>query len=438
MALASSPSRWRMFVAGGHTTQFLGKGHPSFIHPKHPEFGKKHNPSWRDYMQESVVGAVKDAFGLPDDDPGALDAACAQVDRLYVGNFAGELFVQQGHLGPALVGVSKQFQYKPAMRIEGACASGGLALAAAVDALQAGQGTDIALVAGVEVQSTVSAREGGTFLARAADFDRQAKIDDFAFPCLLARRAKAYLDKYPRATGMASLNPFVEKAYRNGNLNPKAHMHKVQVSSEALNLDDKNPCFLSNDDYKSFVRMRDCSQVSDGGSCLVLCNEKGAEKLRGGVKENLVELCGIEYGCGNLYQDPDDLAKMDTAAAVVGRLLKRTGVLNPKEEVDVFEVHDCFSIAEVLMYEAIGLTKPGEALAEEVAATVGKKVNTGGGLLSFGHPVGATGVKQVHECYRQIRGQSGDYQLAGEVNRGLAVNMGGDDKTIVATLLQKL
>mmetsp|Transcript_22462 Transcript_22462/g.56768 ORF Transcript_22462/g.56768 Transcript_22462/m.56768 type:complete len:453 (-) Transcript_22462:306-1664(-) len=446
-SLRSAAAARRVFVAGGHTTQFLGKGNPAFVHPKHPDFGKKENPSLRDYLTESISGALKTSSSASS----SAAAVAELVDRVYVGNFAGELFAKQGHLGAAVAGAvegedgrSSGLLYKPSMRIEGACASGGLAVAAAVDALRVGAkggGADVALVCGAEVQNTVSAREGGTFLARAADFERQAGIDDFAFPCLLARRAKAYLEKYTHLT-MDNLNAVVLKAFSNGNKNPKAHMHSVKLDPETgATLGERNPNFLSNETYHSFVRMRDCSQVSDGGSAIVLCNEQGALKL--GIASHdskLVEIVGVEYGCGNLYDDPADLTTMDTAAAVAKRLLERTG--GKIADVDVLEVHDCFSIAEVLMYEAVGLAEAGEGceLAKSGATQLNGSVpvNTGGGLLAFGHPVGATGVKQIHELYRQIMGECGEYQILGkEVKTGLAMNMGGDDKTIVATMLRK-
>ncbi|CAD7956372.1 unnamed protein product [Amoebophrya sp. A25] len=428
MSSSSSASR-RVFIAGGATTTFLGKGHPEFIHPKHPEFGKKENPDLKYYLSTPVAETLQ-ATGLAGKD----------VDRLYVGNFAGELFSKQGHLGSALAGVSPDFLYKPSMRIEGACASGGLAVAAAADVLRAGKengGADVVLVVGAEVQSTVSAREGGGFLARAADFPRQADIDDFAFPCLLARRTKAYLEKHPHLS-MDDLNAVVAKAYANGNRNPKAHMHRSKVPLEAAKAGEKNPNFLSNQDFCGHVRMRDCSQVSDGGSCIVMANENGLKGIGKGA--DLVELVASEYGCGNLYEDPKDLAEMDTCKAVVDRLYARTGCDISK--VDVAEVHDCFSIAEILMYEAIGLAAPGEGpkcAQSGVTSLEGTlPVNTGGGLIAFGHPVGATGVKQIHEIYRQMKGQCGEYQLPKKPQVGLAVNMGGDDKTIVATLLKNV
>jgi len=195
--------------------------------------------------------------------------------------------------------------------------------------------------------------------------------------------------------------------------------------------------FLSNTEYKDYLRLTDCSQVSDGASAILLASEEGLRKA-GIPMSECVEVIGAAYGCGNLYEDAADLAVMDTAAAVVGRLYRETDLR--VEDVHVAEVHDCFSIAELLMYEAIGLAPHGKGATvakEGVSLLDGKlPVNTGGGLMAFGHPVGATGVKQLHEIYRQMKGQCGDYQMARVPEIGLTVNMGGDDKTIVSTALR--
>ena len=173
----SSTSMRRVFVVGGSTTPFIGKGHPAFIWKKHPEFGVRQNPSLRELLSTCIKSAL---------DSTSVEAAA--VDRCFVGNFAGELFNQQGHLGAAVADADPALLYKPSMRIEGACASGGLALTCAIDAIRSGD--NLCLVAGVEQQTTASSREGGLYLARAADFHRQSNIDDFTFPCLLAQRTK--------------------------------------------------------------------------------------------------------------------------------------------------------------------------------------------------------------------------------------------------------
>merc|ERR1712217_65535 len=308
------------------------------------------------------------------------------------------------------------------------------AVCAAVDALKAGD--DIALVAGVEQQTAASARERGLFLARAADFPRQSGIDDFTFPCLLAQRTKHYAAKYPDFH-VDDLCKIVAKAYSNGNKNPKAHMHAVKVDEKGARLHEKNPNFLSNQEFAPYLRLTDCSQVSDGGSALILVTEDGLKKA-GIPMSQCVEIIGNEYGIGNLYEDAGDLSSMDTAKAVVNRLYNKTNL--SVKDVQVAEVHDCFSIAELMMYEAIGLAEPGKGAnvckegLTEIDGTLA--VNTGGGLMSFGHPVGATGVKQLHEIYRQMKGQCGDYQVPKTPEHGLTMNMGGDDKTIVACMLR--
>jgi len=415
----------RVFLVGGSTTPFLGKGHPNFIWKKHPEFGKRDNPSLRDLLTSAVQGALTSSNVQP-----------AQIDRCFVANFAGELFNQQGHLGAAVAGVHPAFMYKPSMRLEGACASGGLAMIAAIDALRAGR-DDVCLVVGAEQQTTASAREGGLFLARAADFARQSCIDDFTFPCLLAQRTLHYAERFRGTFELADLNHIVAKAYRNGNKNPKAHMHTVSINVEEAGESETNPLFLSNAEFKPYLRLRDCSQVSDGASGVVLVSEQGLVKA-GIPLSACVEIVGAEHGCGNLYEDPEDFAVMDTAKAVVHRLYQTTKM--SITDVQVAEVHDCFSIAELLMYEAIGLAAPGlggTICKEGITEIDGKlPVNTGGGLLSFGHPVGATGVKQAHEIYRQMKGQCGEYQVQSSPEVGMSVNMGGDDKTIVSIMFR--
>lgn len=413
-------------MAGGHITPFIGKGSKDFIWKKHPDFGKRTNPTLKDYIADSVRGALS-----------ATNASAQNVDRVFVGNFAGELFNQQGHLGAAVAAGDEGLMYKPSMRVEGACASGGLAVAAAVQAVKAGD--DCVLALGAEVQSTASARDGGTYLARAADFERQSGIDDFTFPCLFARRTKAYLAKYAHASA-DDLALVAAKAYANGNQNPLAHMHSAKVTAEhAGTVSDKNPNFLNNEDFKHFLRVTDCSQVSDGGAACVLVSEEGLRRM-GRRAEDCVEVIGYDYGVGDLWSDPPDLTEMTTIKTVVRRMLDSHKL--SISDMGVAELHDCFTMAELLAYEAIGLAEAGRACDVIRAGTTSRDgslpVNTGGGLISFGHPVGATGVKQVMEIFRQMKGQCGNYQIAKRPELGLAVNMGGDDKTVAAMVLKNL
>lgn len=416
------PNR-RVTVAGGAITPFIGKFHPDFIWKKHPDFGVKENPSLEQLLHRVALGACQDV-GI---DP-------AVVDRGYVGNFVGELFCHQGHLGAMAAAAHQGFLHTPFTRVEGACASGGLAIAAGVDAIQAG--ADVVLVTGVEVQTTYNAKDGADFLARAAHYSQERSIDPFTFPAMFARRTQAYCQKYGVAP--AALAAIVAKAYSNANRNPNAHMRSVTLTEQqAAETSDNNPCFLDNESLNPWLRLSDCSQVSDGGCAVILCSDEGLQRLGQGA-DRAVEIHACAVSCGPLGQVPD-YTRMDVTAAAASSAYSCTG-WNAKD-IQVAEVHDCFSISEALMCEALGFCNDGEGtqLAAEGATSLQGPipVNTGGGLMGFGHPVGATGVKQVYELYRQMNGLCGDYQLATSPQRGVCANMGGDDRTSVVTLLEK-
>jgi acetyl-CoA acyltransferase len=412
----------RTFVVGGHTTPFIGKKHPDFIWPKHPDFGKRDNPTLEDFIHQAVNGALT-----------ATGTAAEQVEKAWIGNFVGELFSNQGHLGAAVVGANPALTNKPVMRVEGACASGGLAFACAVDAIQGG--TDVTLVVGAEVQTTQSARTGGDYLARASHYARERAIDDFTFPALFARRVKAYKEAFGLTD--TQLGRVAVKAYGNANRNPNAHMKAVKLDLDtASSTSDKNPTFLSNAELHPYIRMSDCSQVSDGGTAIVVVSERGLEKL-GKRPEDAIELTALSVATGNLYVDGDPLV-METTAAAGARAFAQAGWT--PEQVQVAEVHDCFTITEILMLEALGFAArgTGATLFESGAVNIDGRlpVNTGGGLVGFGHPVGATGVKQILEIWRQMKGRCGAYQVPAVPSRGMTANMGGNDKTVVVGLYE--
>jgi acetyl-CoA acyltransferase len=414
----------RSFIAGGANTTFLGKGHPDFIWKRHPDFGVRENPDLEALLQEAVDGTLADTGVDPE-----------QIDRLYIGNFTGELFCNQGHLGAALVGTHPAFAGKPSARLEGACASGGLAILAGLDAIASG--ADLVLVAGVEVQTTVSARVGGDYLARASHYRRQRGIDDFTFPALFAARIKAYRERYGLED--EDLGRIAVKAYGNANLNPRAHMHGRKLGLEhAAMASERNPNFLGNEELNPFLKLTDCSQVSDGASALLLCSPDGLASL-GKSESDVVEIRGRGHAVSSLYQD-GDAAQLEMVSKAIHQAYSEAGI--GIGDVEVAEVHDCFTIAELMSYEAMGLAAPGEgsAVIRSGRTDIGGElpINSGGGLIGFGHPVGATGVKQPLEIYRQMKGLCGDYQVPGSPKWGLTSNMGGDDKTVVALSIQNL
>ncbi|MCZ6533594.1 MAG: hypothetical protein O7A08_11605 [SAR324 cluster bacterium] len=413
-----------VYVAAQALTPFIGKGNPDFIDKSHPDFGKRENPS----LEEHLVAAVQALIKNENIDP-------TLIQRGFVGNFAGELFSKQGFLGAMVARADPRLAGIGFARMEAACASGGVSLVSGVEAIQAG--LDLVLVVGAEVQTTVRAREGADFLARAAHYESERGIDDFTFPALLTRRTKAYKEAYGLSD--RDLAHFSVKAYANANRNPLAHMKAVKMTLEqAESASDSNPNFLGNPELKEHLRMSDCSQVSDGAAALLLASAEGLRKLDRAMKDCVqVRSYGI---CTNPLGQVQDLLRLDTAAGAVQEAMS-DGSITPSD-VQVAEVHDCFTIAELLMYEAIGFAEQGKGaelvLSGRTTLEGDIPVNTGGGLVGFGHPVGATGVKQVAEIYRQMKGLCGDYQMHKDVDTGLTVNMGGDDRTVVSFVLDNV
>ena len=410
-----------VYIAAQAITPFIGKGNPNFIDKNHPDFGQRENPS----LEDQTVAVVRKLLQDYDIDP-------SLIQRGYIGNFAGELFSNQGHLGAMVARADPRLSGIGIGRTEAACASGGVGIVAGLDALQAG--LDVVLALGAEVQTTVRAREGADYLARAAHYESERDLDDFTFPAILTRRTKAYKE----AHGLTDrdLAHFSVKAYANANRNPLAHMHAVKMTLEqAETTSDSNPEFLSNPELKPHLRVSDCSQVTDGAAAVILATAEGLAKLGQTVSE-CVEVRAYGFATNPLGQVAD-LLRLDTAAAAASEALGDAGI--GPNDVDVAEVHDCFTIAELMMYEAVGWAEPGhgaEMIHSGRTSLEGDlPVNTGGGLIGFGHPVGATGVKQAAEIFRQMKGLCGDYQIQREPRTGLTMNMGGDDRTVVSLVL---
>lgn len=409
--------RRKVYVVGGDLTTFIGKSHPDFIWKKHPDFGTRENPTLEEFLNSAINGALEKT---------GVDAAA--IDRGYVGNFAGELFSNQGHLGAMAVRSNEAFAGKPFLRLEAACASGGLAVTSAVDAIQAG--CDVVMAVGAEVQTTVSARDGAGFLARASHWETERDLDEFTFPAMFARRAKHYEEKY--GVTEADIAHVVVKAYANANKNPYAHMREVKVDYDmASQSGETNPQFLRNEELKGYLKVTDCSQVSDGGAALILASEEGLAKI-GKTPADCIELLAYAISTSPLGQ-VEDFAELSNTKLAAAQVYEEAG-LKPSD-VQVCEVHDCFAVTECLMYEALGFCEAGKGaeLAKSGATGINGTipVNTGGGLIGFGHPVGATGIKQVLEIFRQMKGLCGDYQIKNKPTVGFTANMGGDDRTTV-------
>lgn len=406
----------RVFVVAGASSRFVGPGAPDFVHPR--QGGPQANPDLEAHLG-GAVGAALRAAGAAE--PG-------RVDRAFVGNFLGELFVQQGHLGAMLVRVAPSLDGAPVTRVEAACASGGVALVAAIEALQAGH--DVALAAGVEVETTVRGAEGVEFMARAAHYARERPLDRFVFPHLFARRARAY--KAAFAATDLDLGHVVAQAYQRAAGNPAAQRRALTMTAEqAATESAENRLFLDDPVLRPHIRLADCTPFTDGASAAVLATEAGLARL-GRRPDDCTEVIGLAQCVAPLAGELDARRMANTARAAARALAD--AALGPTD-LDVVEVHDCFSISYLQAVEAVGLAPLGGAPAALRAGAFAPDgvcpVNPGGGLLGIGHPVGATGVRQLVDVFHQLRGAAGAIQVPGAPRHGLTANLGGDDRTAV-------
>ncbi|MEO0225441.1 MAG: 3-ketoacyl-CoA thiolase [candidate division WOR-3 bacterium] len=333
--------------------------------------------------------------------------------------------------------VHETFQYKPCIRVEGACDSGGLALVTAIKTLLSDL-ADVVLCIGVEVQNTVKAVYGADYLAAAGWYAGERKQGHaYFFPDQFSKRAGAYIQKFGEERVRAGMAQWYVNAIENARRNPKAqeyHNTNPDLFTTALTRPDpKNFC--------EFINPYDCSKVSDGGSAIIFATEEGLKKI--GIEyRDAVEVVAYAQVQDNITTPPPDLTRLKTCAIAAQRAYERAQI-RPKD-LSVLEVHDCFTIAGLMAIEAAGLAEYGEG-ADFVKEGKTKSngiipTNTTGGLIGYGHPVGATGVRQAVDILHQLTGKAGDCQVKIDPDRpyGMLSSMGGNDKTVVVMILKKI
>lgn len=405
-----------VFACAPYHTLFLGPGRKEF-NPKKTRPGIEH------YIFEAGRNCIAQVS-----DPGALDEAV-------IGNFMASRFNNQGHLGAFLPAVHETLRHKPCTRVEGACGSGGLAVSTAVKAVLADQ-ADAVLVIGVEVQNTVKALYGADILAGAGHYSRERKKGHaFFFPNLFSDRAGACYARYGRETFRKGMAEWYALAVENARRNPNAQEHhNADPDLRTTGMTDPNPkAFLDN------INVFDCSKVTDGASAVIIASAEGLQKL-GVPKAKAAEFASVAHAEGDITQDPADLCRLDTTAAVAARALKLAGI--ESSGLGLLEVHDCFTISGILSLEAVGLAAagkgPGFVLDGKTRPDGQCPVNMTGGLVGFGHPTGATGVRQAADLVLQLTGQAGACQVnfrAGK-QHAMFINMGGNDKTLVSAVMK--
>ena len=349
------------------------------------------------------------------------DAAIDRVDSITVGCMTPGLYAGQEHLA-AMAADELGMAGVPATRVESACASGGVALRAGFAEVASGL-ADVVLVTGVEKMTDVSGDECTAALAAAAD----AEVEVFygaTFPGLYAMMARAHMARW--GTTREQLAAVAVKNHRHGALNPNAQFrHEITVKD-----------VLSSAKVAEPLNILDCSPITDGAAAVVIAELGVARKMARG--RPLVRIAGIGHATDRIaLQSRADMTTLPATTLAAERAFKMAGK-SPKD-VHVAEVHDCFTIAEIVVLEALGFCKPGEGgrQAESGRTALGGElpVNPSGGLKSKGHPVGATGVAQAVELVTQLRGDAGKRQVKG-AKVALAQNMGGTGASTVVSILE--
>ena len=379
----------------------------------------------------AVVGIGKTAFGaFPDRDLRSLaveaighalsDAGISAraVQAFYLGNFAGPSFVGQNHLAP-YVGMAAGLGNIPCTRFEDACASSGAAFFHAWQSVASGL-YDCVLVGGVEKMTSQTTARVTEILAGAGDMSGEG-LAGATFPALFAMIARRHMHEF--GTTREQLASVAVKNHANGAKNPLAHMRKVITLEQAL----------AGKPVSSPLTVYDCSLISDGAAAVVLVPLQVAQQSG----KRFARVLGVAQtsDCVALDQKPT-LTSFEAVQSAGEQAYAKAG-LGPKD-IEFAELHDCFTIAEIIASEDLGFVEKGDGgpFAEQgcTAITGRLPINTSGGLKSKGHPVGATGVGQICDIVTQIRGDAGERQV--KRNRiGLAQNLGGSGATCVVSIL---
>jgi acetyl-CoA C-acetyltransferase len=366
------------------------------------------------YAREIFAEAAKEAFDrCPKLDPKN------DIQALYVGHM-GESYEHQGHTGPTVadwIGLA----HVPATRTEAACASSGVALRTAICAVRSGL-SDVVMVGGVEKMTHRPTAEVTEYLAMASDYPFE-QWNGMTFPGLYALMATAHMHEY--GTTERHLAMIAVKNHFHGSLNPKAHMQK-EITLETA---------LSSRVVAWPLNLYDCSLITDGASCLILTKPELARKFT----DTPVNIVGSSQAGDTIgLYERKSLTSL-AAAKMAAKKAYEMAQVNP-EEIDVAEVHDCFTIAELIAYEDLAFCKPGQgsSLIERAETKLGGRipVNTSGGLKAKGHPVGATGTGQAYEIYLQLTGQAGKRQVK-DAEIGLTHNVGGSGATATVHIYRR-
>jgi acetyl-CoA C-acetyltransferase len=368
------------------------------------------------------------------------------IEALYIGNYSSDLFEGQGHTAPFMADWAG-LAPRASTRVEDACASSGVAIRQGILAIASGL-YDMVLVGGIEKMTDLPTSEVTDTLATASDMLYEIPAG-FTFPGFYAAMATAYMHKY-----CATPETFMKvgmKNHENGALNEKAQfgttirkimdgkVAKAKTKGYPVPSWEDELAFLHDNRSNPIIawpmRLFDCSPISDGAAALLMVSEELASEF----STNPLYIIGSGQASDVALHDRKELTTLRAARLAAQEAYKTAGV--SPEDIKVAEVHDCFTIAEVIASEDLGFFDPGEgfvaAEAGETARLGTRPINTSGGLKSKGHPVGASGAGQVVEIWKQLRGEAGDRQVPGTLNLGLTHNVGGTGQTCAVHIFER-
>jgi acetyl-CoA C-acetyltransferase len=375
------------------------------------KFGEMWDKSFRDLFIEAGLMALADAR-----------VSGAQIEALYGGNMSSGIFLEQEHVGALIADYSGLTANNvPSTRVEAACASGGLALRSGIIAVASGY-HDVVISAGIEKMTDIGAEKAMDALAAAADREWEAAVGA-TFPGLYAMMARAHMHEF--GTTREQLAQVAVKNHYNGSMNPRAQFRNRITIETVVN----SPLVADP------LRLFDCSPITDGAAAVVLVPAARAKEF---TDTPIYIKAAAQASDSISLHDRRSLTSIDATTVAADRAFKMTKLQRSK--IDVAEVHDCFTIAEIMAIEDLGFFEKGAGGPATIAGetAIGGKIpiNTSGGLKACGHPVGATGVKQAVEIVEQLRGDAGKRQVDG-AEVGLTHNVGGTGGTVVVHILAR-
>lgn len=378
----------------------------------HGKFGKREGEDLEKMLVEVAAGAIADAGVSPSD-----------IDEIYVGHFGGG-FVKQDFPASLVLQASEALRFKPATRVENACATGSAAIHQGLNAIAAKK-SRLVLVAGVEKMTATPGDQVGGILMKCS-YVKEEDRPDMSFAGIFGQIAQLYFQRYGDQSD--ALARIAAKNHRNGVANPYAQLRKDLGYEFCRTVSDKNPIVAAP------LRRTDCSLVSDGAAALVLADVDTAAALK-----KAVLFRAAAHANDYLPMSRRDIVQFEGCAEAWKQAFAQARV--GLGDLSLVETHDCFTIAELLQYEAMGLTPRGQGARAALEGWTEKDgklpVNASGGLKSKGHPIGATGVSMHVMAAMQLTGTAGDMQVKNAKLAGV-FNMGGAAVANYASILEPL